>query len=182
MFFFSFELVLSSYLSTFLSRVDLFNRLMGKFCYGVVLLAVFLQFSIVVTRYVFGFNVIWLQDLVTYGHAMIFMLGSAATYAYDGHVRIDIFYNKLDCEDKARVDFYGVLFLLYPFCLFMLWFSVPYVYESWLHLEGSFQTMGLQLVYLLKSLLLIFPISLMLQGAFTASKAYGVLSSAPATD
>ena len=149
---------------------------MGKFCYGVVLVAVFLQFMIVVTRYIFGFNVIWLQDLVTYGHAMIFMLGSAATYAYDGHVRIDIFYNNLDKYGKAKVDFYGVLFLLYPFCLFMLWFSFPYVYESWLHLEGSFQTMGLQFVYLLKSLLLILPISLMLQGAVKATNAYSVLS------
>ena len=163
-------------LSSFLSGVVAFNRFLGRFCYGVVLAAVLLQFMIVVTRYIFGFNVIWLQDLVTYGHAMIFMLGSAATYGYDGHVRIDIFYSKFDEADRARVDFYGVLLLLYPFCLFMLWFSFPYVYESWIHLEGSFQTMGLQYVYVLKSLLLIFPISLMLQGAVTVSQAYRILA------
>ncbi len=151
------------------------NRWLGKVGAGAVLLIVFLQFVIVLARYMFGFNVIWMQDMVTYGHASIFMLGAAFTFADDGHVRIDILYNRWSKGQQARVNFYGSLFLLLPFCLLMLWLAVPYVVESWQNLEGSFQTMGLQFVYLLKSLLIVFPISLMVQGALLAFRAYLVM-------
>ncbi len=148
------------------------NRWLGKAGAVAVLLIVFLQFVIVLARYMFGFNVIWMQDMVTYGHAAIFMLGAAFTFADDGHVRIDILYNRWSKGQQARVNFYGSLFLLLPFCLLMLWLAVPYVVESWQNLEGSFQTMGLQFVYLLKSLLIVFPISLMVQGALLTFRSY----------
>ena len=151
------------------------NRWLGRVAAAIVLLIVLVQFVIVLARYMFGFNVIWLQDMVTYGHAAIFMLGAAATLAAGGHVRIDILYNRWSPAQQARVDFYGVLLLLLPFCLLMLWFAVPYVAESWKNWEGSFQTMGLQFVYLLKSLLLVFPITLMTQGMLLACRAYRVV-------
>lgn len=160
----------------FITIVERVNRALGYFAAWAVFVIVALQFVIVVTRYVFGFNVIWLQDLVTYGHAMVFMLGAAVTLACDKHVRIDIFYTRMSPLWQARIDFYSTLFLLYPFCLFMLWFSFPYVIDSWSNLEGSFQTMGLQYVYILKSLLLIFPLSLLLQGGLIALRAYSALS------
>ncbi len=154
------------------------NRWLGKVAAASVLLIVGLQFFIVLARYVVGFNVIWLQDMVTYGHAAIFMLGAATTLANGGHVRIDILYSRWPKAQQARVDFYGALCLLMPFCLLLLWFAVPYVVESWQNLEGSFQTMGLQFVYLLKSLLIVFPISLMVQGALLAFRAYRVMEQA----
>ncbi len=151
------------------------NRWLGKVAAFAVLAIVGLQFFIVLARYMFGFNVIWLQDMITYGHAAIFMLCAAVTFAGDGHVRIDILYSRWDKGQQARVDFYGVLLLLLPFCLLMLWLAVPYVVDSWRNLEGSFQTMGLQFVYLLKSLLIVFPLSLMVQGALLAFRAYWVM-------
>ena len=151
------------------------NRWLGKIAAAAVLLIVILQFIIVLARYMFGFNVIWLQDMITYGHATIFMLGAAVTLANGGHVRIDILYSRWSEAQQARVDFYGSLLLLFPFCLLMLWLAVPYVVDSWHNLEGSYQTMGLQFVYLLKSLLLIFPVSLMVQGALLAFRAYRVM-------
>ncbi len=160
-----------------LLKGEAINRWLGKVAAAAVLLIAGLQFVIVLARYMFGFNVIWLQDMVTYGHAAIFMLGAATTFASGGHVRIDILYNRWSKEQQARVDFYGALLLLLPFCLLMLWLAVPYVVESWQNLEGSFQTMGLQFVYLLKSLLIIFPASLMVQGMLLAFRAYRVMES-----
>ena len=151
------------------------NRWLGKVAAVAVLLIVFLQFVIVLARYMFGFNLIWLQDMITYGHAAIFMLGAAVTLANGGHVRIDILYSRWSKGQQAHVDFYGSLLLLLPFCLLLLWLAVPYVVESWRNLEGSFQTMGLQLVYLLKSLLIVFPVSLAVQGVLAAFRAYRVM-------
>ena len=103
-----------------LLKGEAINRWLGKVAAAAVLLIAGLQFVIVLARYMFGFNVIWLQDMVTYGHAAIFMLGAATTFASGGHVRIDILYNRWSKEQQARVDFYGALLLLLPFCLLML--------------------------------------------------------------
>lgn len=53
---------------------------------------VILIFGIVVTRYGFNQGWIWMQESVTYLHAMVFMIAVAWAFQTDDHVRVDIFY------------------------------------------------------------------------------------------
>lgn len=127
-------------------------------------LMVIITFVVVVLRYGFDLGWIGLQESITYLHATVFMLGAAYTLRHEGHVRVDIFYQRLGPRGQALVDLLGTLLLLFPVCLFILFVSWDYVMVSWERLETSPEPGGLPFVYLLKTLLLLMPLLLMLQG------------------
>lgn len=136
----------------------------GRAVAGLTVMMVLVTFAVVVLRY--GFNLGWIsmQESVVYLYAANFMTGMAYTLQRDGHVRVDIFYQKLGPRGRAWVDLLGTLFLLLPMCSFILWTSWDYVAESWAVLETSSEAGGLPWVYLLKSLLLLMPVLLIIQG------------------
>lgn len=137
----------------------------GRVVAWLTLLMVVLTFSVVILRYGFNLGWIWLQESITYFHATVFMLAAAWAYQLDAHVRVDIFYRDASDTQKAWVNLAGSFLFLIPFCLFMLYIGWDYVYPSWRLLEGSREAGGLPLVYLLKSLILLFPVILLLQAA-----------------
>ena len=128
------------------------------------LFMVLLTFLIVVLRY--GFNLGWIamQESVMYLHAMVFLLGSAHTLRVNEHVRVDIFYRRFSPNKQAWVNIVGCVLLLMPVNSFILWMSWDYVASSWALLESSPQAGGLPLVFVLKTLILLFAVSMNLQG------------------
>jgi TRAP-type mannitol/chloroaromatic compound transport system permease small subunit len=105
-----------------------------------------------------------MQESVMYLHAMVFLLGSAHTLRVNEHVRVDIFYRQYSITKKAWVDLLGCMLLLMPVNLFLFFVSWDYVAESWRLLEGSPEAGGLPLVFLLKSIMLLFALIMSLQG------------------
>ena len=75
-----------------LELINKINIKLGKFFSWALLVMVILTFIIVVLRYVFNIGFIWMQELVRYLYAGVFMLCAAYTLAEDEHVRVDIFY------------------------------------------------------------------------------------------
>jgi len=144
--------------------IDTITELLGKAVAWLTLLMVLLTFSIVVLRY--GFNLGWIgmQESVLYFHGIVFMLGAAYTLKHDGHVRVDIFYQKYSPKQKALLNFFGSVILLLPVCIFIFFISLDYVLSSWNIMESSPEAGGLPLVYLNKSLILLLAITLSLQG------------------
>jgi TRAP-type mannitol/chloroaromatic compound transport system permease small subunit len=123
---------------------------------GIVLMIV-LSFVAIGLHTFINFTSIPMQELIVYLHSSIFMLGIVYAFSHDKHVRIDIFYQNKSETSKKRINFFGTLFLLIPFCLFLFYASYTYVLSSWSRLEGSAEPGGLPFVYGLKSLLLILP-------------------------
>ena len=130
------------------------------------LLMVLVTFVIVVMRYVFGVGLIWLQESLTWMHAAVFMLGAAYTLQQEAHVRVDIFYRKMSDNQRAWVNLLGVLVFIFPICAFFVYESIDYVAASWSIREVSRNSGGLPypFVPLLKSVLVIMPIAVALQG------------------
>jgi TRAP-type mannitol/chloroaromatic compound transport system permease small subunit len=128
------------------------------------LLMVALVVTVVIMRYYLEFGSIALQESVTYIHAMVFMLGLAFTLKRGGHVRVDIFYRQFSVRRKALVDLLGGVFFLIPVCVLIFISSWDYVLSSWSIAESSAENDGLPYIYLLKTLMLIMPITLLLQG------------------
>jgi TRAP-type mannitol/chloroaromatic compound transport system permease small subunit len=143
---------------------DTLNEWIGRLVAWASLAMVVVTFAIVVLRYLFNLGWIAMQESVTYFHAMLFMLGAAYTLKHDGHVRVDIFYQKLGPRGRAWVDLGGALLLLLPVCLYILWVSWDYVATSWVLREGSPDAGGLPLVYLLKSAIPAMALLLLVQG------------------
>lgn len=133
---------------------------------------VLITFTVVVLRY--GFSVGWiaLQESIMYLHAMCFMLMSAYTLQTDGHVRVDIFYAKLSAKRKAIVDLAGTVLFLFPVCGFITAMSWDYVLTSWRLLEASQEAGGLPLVFVLKTLIPLFCLTMALQGVAIAIRCW----------
>ena len=151
---------------------DAINETIARGARWLVLLMAIVTFAIVVLRYAFDLGWVWMQESVIYLHAAFFMLAMGYAMHHDAHVRVDIYYQNFSRERKARVDFWGTLFLLFPFCLMVLYFSAGYVFDSYVRLESSPEAGGLPLVFLLKTLIVILPVLLMLQGTARALRSY----------
>lgn len=156
--------------------IDWLNAKIGRAAAWLCLAVVAIQFAVVVLRYAFGIGSIRMQESIIYSHAAMFLLVAAWTLKNDGHVRVDIFYASAGPRRKAIVDLCGALVLLIPFAAAILYFSWGYVARSWANFEGSREASGLPLVFLLKTLIPVFAVMLILQGAAQAIRAWSVLS------
>jgi len=105
-----------------------------------------------------------MQESVMYLHSMVFLLGAAHTLRVNEHVRVDIFYRQFSPKNRAKVDIFGSLILLMPVNIFIFMVSFEYVMRAWRVMEASQEAGGLPAVFLLKSLILIFSFTMLLQG------------------
>jgi TRAP-type mannitol/chloroaromatic compound transport system permease small subunit len=146
--------------------LDAFSIRVGHAVSWLTLLMVLVTFVIVVMRYVFDTGLIWLQESLTWMHAAVFMLGAAYTLQQEEHVRVDIFYRKMSDQQRAWVNLLGVLVFIFPMCAFFVYESIDYVAASWSLREVSRNSGGLSYpaVPLLKSVLVIMPVAVALQG------------------
>lgn len=132
---------------------------------------VLLMALIVALRYLFQTGSIAMQESVIYVNALIFTLGAAYTLKEQGHVRVDILYNRLGVKQKALADLLGGLVFLLPFAGFIIWESWDYVSVSWRIREGSAELSGLPYVYLLKATIILLALLLIIQGISEILKA-----------
>lgn len=153
----------SNLLQTTSRQIQAFSEWTGRAVAWLTLAMVLVTFAVVVFRYAFDMGWIWLQETISYMHAFVFMLGAAYTLKHDEHVRVDIFYHKFSPNKKALVDLLGNLLLVLPVCIFIFSNSWGNVSEAWQRLEGSEETGGLDLVFVLKSIMLLMPLMLSLQ-------------------
>lgn len=144
--------------------IDRFSEGTGCAVAWLTLGTVLVTFAVVVLRYAFQGGSIALQELVSYLHAAVFMLGVAYTLKHDAHVRVDIFYRDFSPRRRAWVDLAGSLLLLLPLCLFILITSRGYVADAWSVMEGSGEAGGLNAVFLLKTAIPVMAVLLLLQG------------------
>ena len=144
--------------------IDASNTRFGQACAWLTLFLVIGTAIVVVLRYGFGIGATALQEAVLYGHALVFMGASAWVLQRNGHVRVDIFYQKFSGRRQALVEVLGNLLFLLPLCLFLGFSSWDYVANSWATLEASSESGGLKFVYLQKSIILVLVVSLVLQG------------------
>ena len=144
--------------------LDTFSDCLGKSVSWICLVMVLVMALIVVLRYVFQSGSIALQESVMYLNALIFVFGAAYTLKEQGHVRVDIFYNRLSPKKQALIDLLGCIIFLLPSAAFIIWVSWDYVSISWQIKEGSPESSGLPLVYLLKASIIVLPFLLILQG------------------
>ena len=151
--------------------IDAVNARFGQACAWLTLFLVIGTAIVVVLRYGFGIGATALQEAVLYAHALVFMGAAAWVLQRNGHVRVDIFYQRFTPRYQALVEVLGTLLFLLPVCLFLGWASWDYVANSWATLEGSSESGGLKFVYLQKSIILVLVVCLILQGVSEIIKA-----------
>lgn len=134
-----------------------------------------IQLAVVIMRYVYGINFIWLQETIVWLFGLLFLLTAGWALLKEEHVRVDIFYRDAPPKRKAIVDLAGTYLFLFPVCILILWAAGPYVYRAWDVLERSREASGLPGVFLLKSAIPLFAVLVAMAGFTLASRAVNVL-------
>ena len=75
-------------------------------------------------------------ELQWYLFSLIFLLGAGFALKENSHVRVDVIYGRLRAKARARINVIGSVFMLIPFCCFVLWVSWPSIRNSWAVLES----------------------------------------------
>ncbi len=159
--------------------IDGLNERVGRFISWFALIMVLMQFAVVLLRYVFGLGFIPMQESILFMHSMLFLVAAGYTLLHDGHVRVDIFYGAASPKRKALVNLLGVLIFLWPLCVVMGYMSWSFVWAALRVWEGSPEGTFMPF-WLLKSLLLVFPVLLALQGFSLALNSWLVYTGAKA--
>lgn len=146
--------------------IDSVSVAVGRAVSWLTLAMVVVTFVIVVLRYVFDSGLIWLQESVTWMHALVFMLGAGYTLQREEHVRVDVFYRNMSPRQRGWVNLLGTVLFIFPLCVFFIFASFDYVAASWAIGEVSRDAGGLPypFVPLLKTALIVMPALVLLQG------------------
>lgn len=144
----------------FLEKISIISEYITKYFFYIMFILVIVN---ILLRYIFNINFIFMQELVMYLHAFIFLFGISICLKENSHVRIDVFSNKLGAEVKKYIEILGTVFLIIPFCLFVLYESTPIIIRSWEMLESSGEPGGLPFIYILKSSIYVFASLLLIQ-------------------
>ena len=130
--------------------IDTLNGWVGKAVSWVTLVLVVVVFVDVVMRYMFNTSFVFTQELEWHLFAVIFLIGAGYTLLQDGHVRVDIIYQRLRPKAKAWVNLVGVIFFLIPGCVLVITTSWQFVYTAWTVMEGSPDPGGIPFRFIVK--------------------------------
>ncbi|RXI33166.1 C4-dicarboxylate ABC transporter permease [Arcobacter ellisii] len=107
----------------------------------------------VIMRYFFNTGSIAMQEMEWHLFSVIILLGISYTLKEDGHVRVDLIYDRLTQKKKAKINMVGVVLFIIPVALLIAAESIPFVIESFNSNEQSGDPGGLPYRWLVKSLI-----------------------------
>ncbi len=157
-------------LKRYIKTIDWINEKAGMFAGWLTTLLVLNVFYDTIMRYAFNKGNIALQELEWHIFSAIFLIGAAYTLKYNGHVRVDIIYTKLNSKSKAWIDLIGTFVFLIPFCLVIIFSAKGFIMNSWAVREISPDPGGLPARYVLKAIIPAGFFLLLLQGLAQAFK------------
>jgi len=148
-----------------LSRwIDEINERIGRLVAWVSLGLVLVIFADVVMRYLFNNSYVFTQELEWHLFAFIFLIGAGYTLLHDGHVRVDIIYQRLGLKGRAWINLGGVLLFLIPGCVMVIMTSWKFMLNSYAILEGSPDPGGIPWRFIVKGFIPAGFFLLLLQG------------------
>lgn len=123
--------------------IDLVNTKLGKAVSWLLVLAIAVStINAIVRKLLNQSSNAWLE-LQWYLFATVFLFCAAWTLISNEHIRIDIINNSFSKRVRLRIDMIGHVFALVPFCIVMIWTSIPFFLTSYRLGERSFSAGGL---------------------------------------
>ena len=143
--------------------IDNLIERISDFLMLLLLTMIMMIFISVICRFFFNINFVALQELIMYFHATIFMFGISYALKKDAHVKIDIIYNILPKKIKTYISIASILLFILPMSIFLIYISIGMTIQSWSIFEGSSEAGGLDLVFILKTIIPLTGILILLQ-------------------
>jgi TRAP-type mannitol/chloroaromatic compound transport system permease small subunit len=127
-----------------LSRgIDLVSRAAAQIAIALVLICALVSAFNALSRYAFDLSSNAWLELQWYMFGAIVLLGAPHLLNINGHIRVDLFYNKLNNRQRAWLDLAGLIGFVMPFCIYMVVQAWPWFVESWQIGETSANAGGL---------------------------------------
>ncbi len=145
-------------------HIDRASRVAARVAIWLVLICALVSALNAISRYALDLSSNAWLELQWYMFAGTVLLGAPHLLATNGHVRVDLFYARLNPRQRNWLDLAGLILFLLPFSVFMLTTSWPWFVESWQIQEISSNAGGL----------LRWPVKLLLPIGFALLIAQGV--------
>lgn len=162
-------------LLAFARLIDALTERVGRLVIWLVLVATLISAGNALARYALGESSNAWLEIQWYLFGAIFLLAAGYTLKHNGHVRIDIFYNRFGPRGQALIDLAGGLLFLLPMALLLVWLAWPMFVDAWVTHEMSPDAGGL-VRWPVKLLLPLGFALLALQGVAEVIKRVGVVS------
>ena len=144
--------------------IDGLNQWVGRGVAWVTLGLVLVVFVDVVMRYLFNVSFVFTQELEWHLFGFIFLIGAGYTLLHDGHVRVDIIYQRLGLKGRAWINLLGVIFFLIPGCVMVISTSWKFAANAFMMMEGSPDPGGIPFRFIIKGFIPVGFTLLLLQG------------------
>lgn len=131
---------------TILDRLVIFVSSVTGWLFPILMLAITAQ---VIMRKM-GHNQAWLDDAQWWIYGFSMTVGFSYAITTQSHVRVDILHQQFSPAKKAKIEVFGLGWLLMPFLIIMADVLFHYGWSSFTAGEGSSSANGLHKLYLLK--------------------------------
>lgn len=123
--------------------IDAVNTYLGRAVSWLIVLAITVStVNAIIRKLLNQSSNAWLE-LQWYLFAAVFLLCASWTLISNEHIRIDIINNTFSKRVRNWIDMIGHVFALVPFCMVMIWTSIPFFLASYRLGERSFSAGGL---------------------------------------
>lgn len=133
--------------------LDRFSDCVGYVASALMLLMLANVFYDTIMRYFFRTGSIALQEMEWHIFSVVFLFGISYALKTEGHVRVDILYDKFSYKWKAIVNIVGTLIFLIPLSVLIINGSTWFVHEAYTMSEISGDPGGLTHRYLIKAVI-----------------------------
>ena len=145
-----------------MKTIEKFTNFIGEKVSYLIPVMTAMMVVVIISRYFFGIGRTGMQELVMYFHAMVFLGCAGFVFNKDDHVRVDIYYRDSSKKYKNFINLIcGVIFLS-PVVIFIAFYSFNLIVMAWSVKEISTEAGGFPFVYIQKSLIFLFPLTLAL--------------------
>lgn len=118
----------------------------------------------VIARYIFNSPTIWSLETTYMIYGTHYLMGAGYTLLIKGHVKIDIFYNRMSPLQQAIIHLICYLIFFFPIIAILIYGGGDFVYASWLIREKSWQSGWRPVLFPFKAMMVVSFSLLFLQG------------------
>jgi TRAP-type mannitol/chloroaromatic compound transport system permease small subunit len=127
-----------------LSRlIDAITTFIGRSTMWLVLATTLISAGNAIVRKAFDISSNGMLEIQWYLFAAVFMLGAGYGFLRNSHVRIDFISSRLSPRTRSIIDVVGILIVLFPFCVLLIWLSWPFFMSAFNSGEMSQNAGGL---------------------------------------
>lgn len=137
-------------IESFFNKISKFLGYLTAFATVLMVINVFVD---AMGRYLFDWGSVGLQEMEWHLLSVVILLGIPYALMEEGHVRVDVIYDRLGHRKRAVINIIGTIIFIMTFSLLIATGSISFVIESFVSGETSNDPGGLPYRWIVKSLI-----------------------------